>query len=557
MKTPRASLIVSTALGTWTLAGLAVKPAYGASTRPNVLIYITDDIDFNEIGFFDPMRYPNWQSARAAGVLEDKRNSYGEFKTRPLTPRIDQLAREGIVFEQFRVVSPMCVPSRYGMLTGQLPSRAQAFTGGGGRKAETRFPGPGMHLADGQWQLSHAFKAAGYATGMVGKWHISAWHDGPGKIRPPFADYRQVTVRPGSPDDAEVNAEIRRVYDEGRRHMMEAHGFDWVDGLYMANINELGLPMEMWEHSEGSKEWITEQGLRFLEEHRDRPFFLYFSTFAPHGMAGTRFLRSNPRDTTAGRLAETPQGMPDRPTLPVRLREAGIDPETMVSTWIDDSVGALLNKLEKLGLAENTIVVFTSDHQSYGKWTCYESARVPFILRWKGQPGQARVVEDSISAVDLVPTLLELAGIAPLPSDKVVLDGRSFASVVTDPTATLPPEPVFIEFGFGRAIVDGDYKYIALRFPPAIQRRREQTGEMPRYHGEFGKSERESQGFPNYGAADQLYNLREDVFEQKNLANDPAHRAKLEELHSKLKAKLQEIGLPFGEFVAANTGAKP
>ena len=549
------SLALLGILGLSVLSGPGLAQADAAEARPNVLIYITDDVDFNEIGHFDPLRYPNWQSARAAGVIGEKRNSFNEFKTRPLTPHIDRLAREGLVFDQFRVVSPMCVPSRYGMLTGQLPSRATGFSGPQARNPALRSPGPGMHVADGQWSLAHAFQAAGYATGMVGKWHISSWHEGPGKIRPPFADHQKQVKRPGSPDEPEVAAEIRRFYDQGRRHMVEAHGFDWVDGLYMANINELGLPLQMWEHSEGSKEWITERGLRFLEEHRHRPFFLYFSTFAPHGMAGPRFQRSDARDTAAGRLAEVPQGMPDRSTLPARLREAGVDPETMVSTWIDDSVGALLDKLEELGLAENTIVILTSDHQSYGKWTCYESARVPFILRWKGRPGQARLVEDSISAVDLAPTLLELCGIDRPSPAKAVIDGRSFAPLVTDPQASLPPQPVFIEFGFGRAIVEDGWKYIALRFPAAVQQRREQSGAMPRYHGEFGNSEREAQGFPHYGAADQLFNLREDMFEQRNLVEDPAHREKLVELRGKLAAKLREIGRPFGEIVPAGTAS--
>jgi len=545
------SLALTGTLGLSILSGPGLAQTDAAEARPNVIIYITDDIDFNEIGYFDPLRYPNWHSARADGVLGEKRNRYGEFKTRPLTPNIDKLAREGLVFEQFRVVSPMCVPSRYGLLTGQLPSRATAWSGPPARDPAMRSPGPGMHVADGQWQLAHAFQAAGYATGMVGKWHISSWHDGSGKIRPPFADHQKQVRRPGSPDDPEVNAEIRRVYDEGRQHIRQAHGFDWVDGLYMANINELGLPLEMWENSEGSKEWITERGLRFLEEHHDRPFFLYFSTFAPHGMVGSRFLRSDARDTPAGRFAEVPPGMPDRATLPARLREAGVDPETMVSTWIDDSVGALLARLESLNLAENTIVVFASDHQSYGKWTCYESARVPFILRWKGKPGQGRVVKDVVSGVDLAPTLLELCGIEPPPSSEVVIDGRSVAALITDPGATLPPQPVFIEFGFARAIVEGDWKYIALRFPPAIQQRRETSGKMPRYHGEFGNSEQESRGFPHYGAADQLFNLREDMLEQRNLADEPAHRTKLAELQAKLAARLREIGQPFGEFVSA------
>jgi arylsulfatase A-like enzyme len=533
-------------------AGLAMAPAHAAQ-QPNVIVYITDDIDFNEIGFFDPMRYPNWQSARAAGLMKEKKSKYGEFQTRPLTPHIDQLAKEGIVFDQFRITSPMCVPSRYAFLTGQLPSRGTHWS----KRGEGLIPGPGLYLGDGQWQLAKAFRAAGYSTGLVGKWHLANWHDRPGKMKTPFADHNRKTIRPGAAEDPEVAAEIRTSYEAGQRLLRENQGFDSVEALYIGNTNELGLPAELWEHSETSLEWITDHALRFIQTNREKPFFLWVAPNAPHGMAGQNFMKNFPRDTAAGRLAEDPEGMPGRDSLKKRIAESGTDPETTVSTWIDDSLGALLKKLEELNLAENTIVVFTSDHQSYGKWTCYESCRVPFILRWKGRTGPPRVTADQVSAVDLAPTLLDLCGITSPAPEQAVLDGRSFAPLITDATASLEPAPVFLEFGFGRAIVEGNWKYIALRLPPAIQERREQTGKMPRYHGEFGNSERESHGFPHYGAADQLYNLHEDQFEQNNLAGDQAHRAKLEDLRSKLKAKLQEIGLPFGEFAAANTGAKP
>ncbi len=551
MNTKNTSLVLAAAVG------LAMATAQ-ATQRPNVLVYVADDFDFNEVGFVDPLRYPNWQSARAAGLMEEKKSNYGEFTTRPLTPHIDQLAKDGIVFDQFRITSPMCVPSRYALLTGQLPSRGTHWSIAAQQRHEgQRAPGPGLYLGDGQWQLAQAFRAAGYSTGLVGKWHLANWHERPGKMKTPFADHNRKTIRLGAAEDAEVAAEIRTSYEAGQRFLRENQGFDSVEALYIGNANELGLPAELWEHSDTSLEWITSHALRFLEANRDKPFFLWVAPNAPHGMAGQNFMKNSPRDTAAGRLAKDPEGMPGRDSLKKRISESRTDPATTVSTWIDDSLGALLNQLEELNLAENTIVVFTSDHQSYGKWTCYEGSRVPFILRWKGKSGPPRVVKDQVSALDLAPTLLDLCGIPKPAAGQAVLDGRSFAPLITDASASLEPAPVFLEFGYGRAIVDGNWKYIALRFPPAIQKRRDETGKMPRYQGEFGNSERESQGFPHYGAADQLYNLREDMFEQKNLADDPAHRAKLEELRSKLKVKLQEIGLPFGEFTAANEGAKP
>jgi arylsulfatase A-like enzyme len=543
------SLLVTAGSTCFSAALVVPADAKSTSSAPNVIVYLTDDFDFNEIGAFDPLKYPGWQAARAAGVLNEKKSDYGEFSTRPLTPHLDKLIAEGVNFTQFRIASPMCVPSRYAMLTGQFPSRATGWSKAEQQKnPRLRSPGPGLHLEAGQWQLAQAFKAAGYSTGLIGKWHLANWHDSPGKIKPPFADHTRKTVRPGSPEDAAVAAQIRTSYEAAQRHLRETQAFDTVEAFYIGNTNELGLPLALWEHSETSVEWITDHALRFLEANRAKPFFLWVAPNAPHGMAGQGFMRNSPRDTAAGRLPEDPVGMPGRDSLKQRILGSKTDPATTVSTWIDDSVGAILQRLEKLGLAENTIVVFSSDHQSYSKWTCYDGARVPFVVRWKGRTPVGRTVDTPVSAVDLAPTLLELCGLPP-PSAKVVFDGRSLAAALTAPHAKLAEQPVFVEFGFGRSIVEGGWKYVALRFPPAVQARREQSGKMPRYHGEFGDSERESLGFPSYGDADQLFDLRNDMLEQRNLAADPAHAARLADLKAKLKAKLGQIGLPFGEFV--------
>lgn len=518
--------------------------------KPNVLVFLTDDLDFGETGAFDPLQYPGWEAYPSAGVGKEAKYQLSRPVPRPLTPNIDRFVAEGVSFTQFRVASPMCVPSRYALLTGQLPSRASGWSLPDAQQYPImRNPGPHLHLEPGQWQLAQAFKSAGYTTGLIGKWHLAEYNH-PGKLAKPFTDNTGKTVRPGSPDEPAVAAEIRASYEAGQRYLRETQGFDYVEALYIANTNALGLPLDLWQYGETSLEWITAHTLRFLDTHAGRPFFLWVAPNAPHGMRGESFMRNPARNTASGRLAEDPVGMPDRDSLRQRISGAGTDPETSVSTWIDDSFGAILQRLEKLGLAENTIVVFTSDHQSHGKWTCYDGARVPFVVRWKGRTPAGSIVDTPVSAVDLAPTLLELSGLAA--PERAVIDGRSMAAALTGGQASLPETPVFVEFGYGRAIVEDGWKYIALRFPPAIEAHREKTGEMPTYYGEFDKKRvaKEKAKFPAYSDADQLFDLRNDMLEQRNLAADPAQAARLADLKAKLGSKLREIGIPFGDFVS-------
>ena len=257
--------------------------------------------------------------------------------------------------------------------------------------------------------------------------------------------------------------------------------------------------------------------------------------------------------------------MPPRETIFERLRKEGIDERNAPATWIDDSVGAIVKKLEELRLAENTLLIFTSDHGSRGKYTCYEAARVPFIACWPRLIRPGSTVDAICANIDLPPTFLELAGASP-PAD-VARDGAGLASLLR--TGSPPQdwrEDLLLEVSYIRGVVTRKWKYIANRPPPAVQEvidadalRSARTGE-PRVVGIDGEA---SPGaarrrvsvryganidFPNYFHRDQLYDLENDMFEQKNLACDPSFHEILEEMKDRLRRYSKTLPHAFGEF---------
>ena len=212
------------------------------------------------------------------------------------------------------------------------------------------------------------------------------------------------------PFDAKVNQQIAQFYAEGARHVRERAGWDYAESLYFNNKEGLGLPKAMQVHN---LDWLAEGAVRFIRQERANPYFLYVPITVPHLSSteesfATSWLREDPRFTPAGVLDQAPSAMPPREDIFRRVKEAGIDIRNAPATWIDDLVGVILKAVEATGKADNTLVIFSSDHQSRGKDTCYESSRVPFLVRWpKGIPKGSKV--DALAAnIDLLPTFAEL-----------------------------------------------------------------------------------------------------------------------------------------------------
>ena len=525
--------------------------------RPNIVLFYIDDLDFDEIGPYDAHTFPCYTGAKERGLFRQNMNPWLAYFENPAvhTPHLDGLAREGVRFNRFYVTSTLCSPSRYALLTGRYACRSEGV--------RQQFPpgGPATilqhaHLGESEQSIARILKAAGYATGMVGKWHNFDW-DGPyaGRVEgiPPDAD----------PRDPDVAGPIRAAYDRGVQHIRAHHGFDYADRIYLQNKEALGIPKALQMHN---LEWLVEGALDFIEDHRDEPFFLYFASPMPHGWVGSGdFLHADPCATPAGILDAPPKGMPPREDTARRAREAGATGRLMESTWLDDAVGAVLGKLETLGVAENTLVLFISDHQNRGKETLYEAARVPALMRWPARLPCGCEIDALCANIDVLPTVAEACGI-PLPKG-FEADGQSLLPLFNEAG---PPEAwrdsLMLEIAHARAVVTPEWKYIALRYPPPLREEVEraepgtyawngtatrfQKGNQWDREGDVYVPYGANKDFPGYFDADQLYNLREDPYEQKNLAADPAHEETLAQMKQRLRAHLIACPHTFGEFRA-------
>lgn len=532
----------------------AVRPAMGQPSaqapRPNIIFIYADDLDFDEIGVYDPEKYPCYGGAHQAGIPTRPRAWYED--PRMLTPNIDSLARDGVTFSRFYVSSAVCTPSRYSLMTGRYASRSRPFC--------RLFP-PGTagtiqwntKLDPAESNIARELKRAGYATGIVGKWHLGVGSRD-GRVKGVAED--------ADPFDAEVSKRIRATYERNLRYIQDNFGWDYAERIYVNNKEWLGLPTRMAVHN---LEWITEGALEFIGRYHRQPFFLYMPLTLPHGKYNARMLRGDPRFTPAGVLAKAPEVMPPRESVFERVRKEGIDERNAVATWIDDAVGAVMRKLEELGVADNTLLIFASDHASRGKYTCYEAARIPCIARWPQRIRSPRQIDSICANVDLALTFLELAGATP-PAD-MAQDGVSFASLLegrSEPSGGR--ESLYLEISNIRGVVTQKWKYIANRPPAAAQRAIEEDaleaartgrlrlvsldGERNPHRGAAREGVRYGvlYDFPNYFHHDQLYDLENDVFEQRNLACDPSFRGVLSEMKDRLRDHMQDLPHTFGEF---------
>ena len=569
---------------------VALSVVAGAAQHPNIVLMYVDDLDFDQISVYDPAEFPCYTGAKETGNLEQRSpvtaNQNGRFlkvgemswykDRRMLTPNVEKLAETGVRLDRFYLTSSTCTPSRYSLLTGRYASRSPALL------AEcppntTPIIAWNSHLLASEGNLARDLKAAGYTTGLIGKWHISDYNIGGVDFKSGFQNHHEKTGTGGElrpfqlvasyfPETADygdpaVQRALERIYEAMRQKVLAASGFDVVDRFYFANYGGLPMPEHMKVHN---LEWQTEGALEFIENNKDTPFFLYFSITAPHGQYFQDWMQKDWRATPAGMLTERPKGMPSRESVRQRVLKAGIPLQNAMSTWIDDSLGALLAKLDETGLADNTIVLFLSDHQSRGKLTVHEGHRAPGIVRWPGHIQPGSVEKRIVSNIDLRPTLLEAAGVQP-PADTV--DGKSWLPMLGNKDADWR-ESLLLETSYSRAVVSKDWKYIAHRPPQDVLDKMEAdraaaekqgsrrhvgwSGRITNPASGMGVRFNADQDFPNYFDPDQLYDLNNDVFEQNNLFGHPEYWGKVEQLKQQLDLYLKKLPHAFGEFGHGN-----
>ena len=403
MRTGRCAAVLGIAFATAWVA-FAENPAQGGEARPNIVVIVADDLGFGDTGCYGATKIP--------------------------TPNIDRLGAEGLRFTDAHATSATCTPSRYALLTGQYPWR-KAGTG--------VLPGNAALIIDPKHAtLPSVLKGAGYATGIVGKWHLglggSGGPDWNGEIEPGPLEigFDYAFIQPATGDRVPcVYVENHRVYGldpkdpigvsydkplgtepTGKEHPeLLKMKLRWGhDGTIIDGISRIGFMTgghaARWK-DEDKADVLTEKAVGFIQRSAGKPFFLEFATHDPH--------------------------VPRVPN-PRFVGKSGCGVRGDVIVEFDWCVGRIMEALEKAGVASNTMVILTSDNgpvviDGYddmsdeelnghtpagplrgGKYFVYEGGtRVPFIVRWPAEvkPG---ISDALVSLVDLTASFAALTG---------------------------------------------------------------------------------------------------------------------------------------------------
>lgn len=347
--------------------------------RPNFIIIFTDDQGYSDLGCFG-----------------------GEHVK---TPRIDKMAAEGVKLTSFYVAAPVCTPSRAALMTGSYPKRVGLDTGTNFAVLLAADP---KGLNPEEITIAEVLKKAGYKTGMFGKWHLGD--------QPEFLPTRQgFDEFFGLPYSHDINPFHQK---------QEKYNFPPLPLLEGETV------IEMDPDADYLNKRITERSIKFIEENKDVPFFLYVPHTSPHRplLASPKFMADAPEEVKEALKNEGN-------TIDYKTRDK-IYAQTI--NEIDWSVGEILDTLKKNGLDDNTFVIFTSDNGptigsakplSGKKGSTFEGGmRMPTVVRWTGKIPAGQVNDELLTAMDLYPTFAKLAG-AKIPNDKVI-DGKDIWPVL-------------------------------------------------------------------------------------------------------------------------------
>jgi arylsulfatase A-like enzyme len=491
----------------------AIVPAERPMTQadpppPNIVFFLVDDLGWRDLGCYGSPFYE--------------------------TPHVDQLAQQGVRFSDAYAACHVCSPTRASILTGKYPARLGLTDWISGRRD---FPFQKLVNVENLQQLplaevtlAEALKAHGYATGHFGKWHLG--EDPAGPLQQGF--------------DVQVPRWNKGWPRAGYHPPMKLDGLDDQPGDYLTDR-------------------LTDEALKFIEQNQKQPFFLYLSHFAVHdpiqgredlvnkyraklrGLpepVGQAFaLEGNPDDerplssNQLNDLIQQPafapyQVLPQR-TVKIKQQQDNIEFAGMVQA-MDQSLGRIVAKLDSLGLADNTMIVFFSDNggmsaANFGRpdrvvsaeqldraystsnlplrgakgWLYEGGIRVPLIVKWPGQAQAGTVCSEPVISTDFYPTLLEMAGLPEMPEQAV--DGKSFVASLQG--AAIDRGPIYWHFPHysnhgmqspGGAIRMGNYKLLEYFENDTVQ----------------------------------LFDLKKDLGEQRNLAD--TRPEKVAELRSRL-----------------------
>ena len=504
----------------------SLSPA-AQSQRPNIIMFLIDDQNPSSIAAFGGDTY---------------------------TPNLDRMAQEGMKFTRAYVSSSVCTPSRYSFLTGRFAgnSHSKLYVDAVGGKENQGLPNFNVALERDNMNVGNVLREAGYTTGFVGKFHLTSNLDFPEfyKGKDKWINIPK-TARPGP----ETSAQFKHNERWMRRYLNEL-GFSWAKNVYPENMPS--------PYSTHNPEWTTVAALEFIEENKDGPFYLHLCSTLLHGPDKSwRKSMDHPLITGEGEVERLPEIMTPRTELLKIIKEKGFDPDSHVAgeAWIDDSLGAILRKLKELGIDENTLVIFAPDHGRDGKASVFShgSCQVPMIMRWPKGIAAGQVCEELVQNIDLVPTFFEL-GKADKP-ESYRIDGQSLTPLFKNGKAIDWRKHLYLEMGAARATVTKDWSYIAVRYTKEqiAEIKRAAPQNLPRamsYIGRLGIGVRGADR-PGFFDEDQLYHLKTDPKEMRNLAGHIGHSSRVKEMRQKMQQDLQAIGRPFGEFIPGGNAAKP
>jgi arylsulfatase A-like enzyme len=464
---------------TWT-AGPTEAAAAPGDRPPNIILILTDDMGFNDISLYN--------GGAADGSL--------------MTPNIDGLAHQGVVFNNGYAANAVCAPSRASILTGRYSTRFgfefTPFPKTGAtifrwmdeidppvlpsivdEEALAAFPDfSEMGMPSSEITIAEILRDAGYYTAHIGKWHLGSTN-GMHPQDQGFIDSLYMAGMLYLPED-DPNVVNAKRKEDGIEKMV------WANGVYSASFNKSGK----FEPAGYLTDYYTDEALTVIENNRNQPFFLYLAHWGIHNP-----LQALKSDYDA--LAQVEDHH-------LRVYAAMI-------RAVDRSVARINVKLEQLGLADDTLIIFTSDNggagyiglpdinQPYRGWKLnhFEGGiHVPFMAKWPAQIAPGVVVDDPVHHIDLFQTIATAAG-ATTPSDRK-LDSVDLLPRVRGETNDAPHKTLFWREGYHQAVLHEGWKLIRADLP-----------DNKRW----------------------LFNLGEDATEQHNLAaQEPVQLAKLEAL---------------------------
>ncbi len=379
----RRNFIKTVGIGAATLA--LGRRAFGSIRRkPNFVFFLIDDLGWADIGCYGSKFYE--------------------------TPNIDRLAGQGMKFTDAYAACPVCSPTRASIMTGKYPARIDLTNYLKGKRKGKLNPAPYIdQMPLEEFTVAEALKEMGYSTCFVGKWHLGG--------------------KPYLPEHQGFDVNIGGWHSGAPKH------YFWPQ--WKGNPPIEGQPGEYLTDK------LTDESLKFIDDKKGKPFLLYLSHYAVHNpLHAKKDIIDKYRAKAENGPADGPRFLPEGEKTARQVQDHPVYAAMVES--VDQSVGRVMDKLDQLGIAEDTVVVFMSDNGGLstsegqptsnlplraGKGWLYEGGiREPMIIKWPGVTKAGSVCMEPVVSTDFYPTMLEMAGLAAMPQQHV--DGVSLVPLL-------------------------------------------------------------------------------------------------------------------------------